>query len=324
MSMENIKYVNIKAAGAVGDGETDCSKYFDTDAEGFEINDGVYAIDAETIVRLTQMPVKGNGTVKYKDFKQYFTGRFTSTPFDGTIPVSKLHDELYTSMNLPHEAYNYVEEFCNPINMNAPEKDFLRCNAMGAICLTNGAEVDDDDMVTFCFGKSVMVVKYKNQPDWVYAQYEPFPVQEHYLYDLPWQHGDQHSRRIESKYIKDFWDHVEVTVPARELNHGLADGADQSVLHYWNKAYTLWDGGDNLEGVAVSFVVWVKDAKHSGKFNTAPSADFYGDVVRGGQVYEGRNYTLTDKPRVMVGHNVGNADYDRIMNVEKVSKMLGL
>lgn len=316
------RYTDIKALGAVGDGKVDCSTYFSDKSKGYIVNDGVYCVDNETANRLASADVVGNGVIKCKDFKLYYIGRFTSKPMDGTIPVSKLKDPLYTSMNLPHEAENIDVEKRNALNMNAASDKYQSCNAMGAICLTSGRTIGDDEYVTFCFGRAAMAVKTTDR-DWYLAQDEIYPVDERYIYDFPWLSGDDHHYRLGDECVRKYADHVEVTVKGSYFNHGVGTGAQQGVLHYWNRAYQIPGGGGNLLGMAVMFNIWVKDPQYSGKFNTAPSADFYG-TIESGQVYEGRNYTITDSPRAMVGHNVGNADYDEIMNSDKVQQLFGM
>lgn len=321
-STDSVKYFDVKGAGANGDGKSDCTKYFPKDAEGYLINDGVYAVDAETIVRLTTMPVKGNGSVKYKNFTVYFKGRFTSTEMDGVIPVSKLHDPIYTSMNLPHEAENFTENYVNALNMNAASDDFKYVNAMGGVCLNKGAKVPDNAQFTICFGKAQMAVKLKNK-DWFLAQDEAYPKYANNMYDLPWAAGEAHRDVIPESKIARFDDHIEVSVTGAQFNHGVGIGSEQALLHFWNSRWEIEGGGANLEGVAVAFTIWIKEPEYANQFNMAPSADFYGDV-RSGQVYEGRNYVIGSQPRVMVGHNVGNADYDRIMDSAKVQQLFGI
>ena len=316
------RYTDIKALGAVGNGKVDCSSYFADESKGYIVNDGVYCVDNETANRLASSDVVGNGIIKCKDFRLYYEGRFTSKPMDGTIPVSKLKDPIYTSMNLPHEAMNIDVEKINALNMNAASDKYQSCNAMGGICLSTGQTIGDDDYVTFCFGRAAMAVKTKDS-DWYLAQDEIYPVDERYIYDFPWMSGNDHRFRLGDEWVKKFDDHVEITVKGSYFNHGVGAGADQGVLHYWNRAYQIPGGGENLLGMAVMFNVWVKEPQYSGKFNTAPSADFYG-ANQNGQVYEGRNYTITDSKRAMVGHNVGNEDYERIMDSDKVQQLFGM
>lgn len=330
-------YIDVRRSGAV-EGEN-VSGFFPKDAKGFAINDGLYLVDAETLVRLTETPVCGNGRVKWYGFHTT-KSEISTSYFDGIIPVSKLHDPVYMSMNLPSEATTYMKYRINPSNMYSASPDFRKVLSIGAIYKAEDAVIDDDEEITVCLGKINVILRTKDSDGWFKENEQPFPSKPNHIYYLPWRlewdrvdaKGNEipeDERRpvkpgsITEDRLKEFNDHIEIKLYGRDFT-GRASGDDRvegSVLHFWGKN-ALFEDGSNILGVVISYEAWLKEESASGKVAAAIGADWRTGENKIRQAFSGYNHRLTSKRRTVIGHNVGNDIYDEIMEPEKIRELI--
>ena len=314
-------YIDVKASGAKSSSSRDNSKFFPEGAKGYIVNDGVYPVDADTLRRLTVSNVVGNGSVKWKS---YVSPSSTGTPNTGIIPVAKLKDPLYVTMNMPNEAHAYIELHPNAENMNKVEPNFAQANSIAAVIKNSDKELPDDAEVTLCFGRMTLIECTKSN-GWQMIQDEPRPVRSHTMYSLPWRQGDGMYKEIPPECIKYFDDHTEVTLPGSAFN-ATGDYAGSSVtercLHYFNSGVDIV--ADDAVAFASSTVVWVKQKEYEDYFLYSAGVDQYTTDKKIRQAFNGMYTLIKSTPRIAFGHSVGTADYDKYMDSEKVSQMLGL
>ncbi len=304
----------------------DVSEYFDPDAKGYAIYDGTYMVDAETLRRLTEVPVVGDGEVIWTYFK--IIGN-NPDPFMGYIPVEKLHDPVYMSMHLPSELQTYMFDRVNPSNMGAAHESFTKLMTIGAIYKEVDTILPDDAEITVCFGRTVLL-GCTEEEGWHVLSDLKSPSVPNSIYYLPWEL--EHTigvAKIPTDRIRICDDHVEVKLTGKMLNGKYSNKenvdlskAVGSVLHFWGKNAAV--DGSKMQGCVAGYVAWIKEPEYVGKVAAAVGADWRTAKGEVSQAFSGYNYKLTTEPRLIFGHNVGPIAYDDIMDTEKVQQLLGL
>lgn len=338
-------YVDVKASGGHSSASRDNSKYFPEKVNGktvtgYIVNDGVYPIDEETLYRVLKMKFKGNGAIKWRGFQKVTNN--CPHQFDGTIPVSKVNDELFVSMNLPNECSIEYDgsSYKNGRNMAPVTDKIYRINCISAISLVKGKTIADDAKVTICLSGMNMLFCTKDG-GWTVAQEEPYPKYTSTFYGLPWQEHGKWYYNINDSQIKRFDDHVEIEVTGADFNAtapdtGLSNIFKICTFHFFNSGVNLPCNDDNFVGVAGAFKAWIKEPELAGYFATSVGADLYGTTVGddgktivGGnadndaQLYTSPYVVLNDKPRDVVGHTIANDIYDQyVPDSDKILKML--
>ncbi len=301
----------------------DLSACFPADAKGYLIEGGPYLVDADTLRRITAVPCKGSGTVKWKEFREINT-MHNPDPFTGEVPVALLNDPVFMSMNLPSEAQTFMTTRVNPENMAYAISDRKRFLPIAAIYRNEETSIADTETFTVCLGRICILLKTKDK-DWYIGDERSFPDNPVDVFHLPWEAGTgTHKLPRENLNLAD--DHIEVTMTGADLNATAYrdKGAKGAVLHFWGSFAHA--EGSSVTGMASSYVAWIKEGKMAGKLVGAVGIDCYlssgsNDIK---QAYSGYNYLLDTSPRVIFGHTVGPRAYDTVMDTEKVQQLLGI
>ena len=319
-------YYNVDAAfKASGKSmNADVSSCFPADAKGYIINGGTasrpYLVDADTLFRLTEKPVIGTGYVKWIDYK---TGGFS-----GVIPISKLDDPVFLSMNMPGDVRTYYFNPGNGRNMEAVESRHTNLLSIGAIYRNEDDPPPDDMQITICF-RDIRLVLHTPEKGWFVADEQRVPSDGmvNHIYFLPWGHKPA-AYTLADKDVVQYADHTEVKLTGADLNGKKSTDTDAAVLHFWGKIKMFQDLGitwDQIDGILVSFYVWVKEPEAVGHLTATIGADLR-EVVGGStdQAFTGHNYMLTTDPTNVIGHNVVDKIYNTVMDSEKVQQLIGL
>ncbi len=319
--------------------DADASSLFLTEFEGEEvkgyyIEEGIYSVDAKTMHRLVKMPFKGDGAIKYLNFTPT-GGNRPEENFDGILYISRMDDPLYVFTCLPNEQSFYMQDRgrLNASVLYYPERKHDKIIPIGAAYVNNDLDVPDDTPITVCLGNMVCALKWKGE-DWKIAT-EGLPQKPSTLYYLPWTLenvlGTEKLDPSKVAVVEDeHGEHIEISLTMGELKHG--DSTDPRVegmtFHFWGEKQFYFlehdQKGSNLEGVAVSFEIWVKEPECSGYLTAAIGADLRDESNKIEQVFTGIGYAITSEPRVVFGHNVPPAVYDEIMQTELVQELLGI
>ena len=96
--------LEIKAKGG------DDSFYFEEmeGVKGYQINGGVYNLDAETLRRLVNVPVRGDARIRWIGYEDCgsWSGNLEQPEF---APANKINDPIFMSMFLPSERRCFLE-----------------------------------------------------------------------------------------------------------------------------------------------------------------------------------------------------------------------
>lgn len=329
------KYFDVSAAAAASPRRPDDSVFFpELDGfVGYYIEKGVYTVDADTMFRVIECPFKGDGSIKWVDFKPV---NWTNHPdqYNGVLPISKIHDVMYQQLCLPGDTEsgngrNQFEILPNHSGNLTP---------LCAVYLRDDKkeELPDDAQITLCFGEMKLAACLDDGKGWFLAldsvgpdKVHPGPEKLGDIIPLPWQLGDQdgiHAYNVGEENISWVDDHFEVKITgadikAKKFSDSRVTGA---VIHTWGAPLYYFDDQYSVVGVATNYKFWVKESEWSGFFIADTGADCRQDGEPCRQVFGTRMFTITDQPTNVFGHNVGPNRYDEIMDSEKVQELLGM
>ena len=327
--IEGVKYFDVKAAAkATGTLKNKADPLFPENAEGYYIENGTYIVSADVMRRIIKKPFAGDGAIRWEG---YNAGSFGGNEdiFDGDLPVSKIGDPLYELMCLPNEQGSYMETTINRSNAASlyPITDeYYNALPIGAVYVNPEKKLPDDAQVTLCFGNIVLLARTKDSDGWFLASETLCkPIN---IYPLPWTLENDakpvQNIRMAPELATEVDGHYELKLTGADLN-GTAfkdERVESSVLHFWGKFYEYEKGSDVL-GVVAAYTVWVKEPEWAGYLTADVGVDIRGEN-RAEQAFTAINFTITDQPRVMYGHNVGPKAYDTVMDSPKVCEMIGL
>lgn len=316
-----VENIRLNLGLGVMDDHTRC---FPEDAKGYivEGSSRPYQLDADALRRVVASPCKGRGSLLWRDFNAY-AGNGNPEQFDGVIPVSKLNDPIFLSMCMPSEGVTVRAERVNAQNMAYYPADANRVLAIGAIYPNTKAEIDDSETFTICLGRISLVAK--DEDGWFLGDDRPFPTSPDRLYYLPWELERKLGVAVvPAERVLKTDDHVEVTLTGADFNggDGRAKGADGACLHFWGSFVHI--SGPEAKGIVSAYRVWVKEEAAVGKLVATVAADWYTPAGKIMQAYVGYNRLVRTEPQTLIGHTVGPARYDEVMDTATVQKLLGL
>ncbi|MCR4689756.1 MAG: hypothetical protein K5739_00205 [Lachnospiraceae bacterium] len=261
--------------------------------EVVEEDTGVILLDQDQILAAKPEDYKPDDVLRWN--KYWRSGR---DAWDGTIPVSKLSDPVYCSMNLPSEIRKDTmdEQWWDNAHMIGDVYDLetQKILSIGAIYKRAGAELPEHFSVYLSNMK--MFVYSISQKCWLMIDDQPYPAGI-YSYTLPWKG----STATEIKTITYTDDYAKIDLTPEDL--------DNKVVHFWGRCSFL-DKEDYLY-YASAYTFWV-DEEAAGKVGATGGIDSKvasGDrtVVQlyGTRVYRGETY-----PRAVWGHTIPNYKYD--------------
>ena len=308
----------------------DDSKLFKEGVMGYEINDGVYYVDAETMIRISNTPCRGNGSVILKGWYDLSVGWGDHPDQFKDASASKINDAVYMSMYLPSEGRCFLNTQDRGFNTFPANNKYVNVCSIGAIYKNYDYELPDDASFTICISNATLLLCTKEK-GWFVAEKLTYPDMPGCLYYLPWQLERELGVFAVEDRITYFDDHVEFKLKGSDLNAVEAKNVDsrvlECVLHFWGsqiKFENLGIKGSDISGVVSSFDVWVKEPEYANYFVIGVGADWRTSTGAINQVFESRKYTLTSEPKTTFAHSVSPSVYDEIMDTEFVKNALGL
>lgn len=319
--IDGIKYYDVKASGAY-EGIEDHSEYFPEEAEGYYLDELTFLVDEETFRMICQKPCTGTGAIKWKDFDSTISWDGNDW-FDGILPADKVSDPMYRYICVPSERSTIMNRI-NASNMSYGESRFTNLMAIAAVYPDSTKQLPDDAEFTLCFGRVGLILN-TEEKGWHIAKEFRYPLELNRLYYLPWElESVLGTYKLPQDRIKFKKDVVEVKLTGADLNgaHGRDKGAIGNVLHFWGQGVKL-DGG-KVRALATCFTIWIKEPEWADYLSVAVAADWRDSNGKVYQAFASHNYAVTTEPRVMYGHTVGPQNYDKLMDSEKLQKLLGL
>ncbi len=319
-------WLDVYFNGAYGNGVTDDTRFFQSDkpiAGYYFSKNKNCVVDAETLRRLVVSPVMGEGTVAWKGFTNKNGGQ-NPDPFNGKIPIPKLHDPFYLAMCMPSEGSTSMNRY-NPGNLYPWEAKYRKVLAIGAIYRNTDYELPDDATITVCLGK-ISLILYTKEKGWFIGNQMATPAKPTTIYYLPWSlEKTVGTMKLADDRYKVVDGHAEITLTGWDLNGANArdKGATGSVLHYWGSNYMIPEG-EEIEAVIAAYEVWIKEPEYEGKVVATIGADWRDASNTISQVFSGYNFAATTEKKLVIGHNLGPKRYDELMDADKVMELLGM
>ncbi len=295
--------------------------------KGYEVNGGVYQVDAETIRRLVNVPVRGDGRFKWIGFEDCgsWSGNLEQPEF---APADKINDPVYMSMFLPSEGTCFLETRKNPSFLDVAEDKWVNAVTIGAVYKNMEKELPDDAEFTICISDVNLLLRTKASNGWFLASGVKSPTVYNELYYLPWQLSSKLGTYPLQNRVKKYSDRVEIKLKGSDLNatrgKKVAPEVEQCVFHFWGDMYNFNCKGSEVLGLVTSFKIWVKEPEWADYLVVGIGADWRdakGNIL---QAYAGYKHTVTAEPKLVFGHNVEPSRYDEVMDSERVQKLLGI
>ena len=181
---------------------SDVSSCFPETADGYLINGGTaekpYLVNAATLARLTKVSVSGSGYVKWVGFNKSINNSVNPDPFDGAVPVAKLHDPIFMSTALPSEANTYMTRRINASNLYPVSVTtagaHTEAHLIGAVYRNEDNKPKDTDAVTICISDfrllyhSTKTGGWFTKTGWFAAESTAVPTLDkvNHMFYLPW------------------------------------------------------------------------------------------------------------------------------------------
>lgn len=223
--LTNNDYVNIRQLGAKGDGVSDDSSYLSDSNKEYSLNKGVFILDKNSILNNLNN-LHGTGSFKFKDYNYREN--------DGIIPIDKIEDEIFTSMNLPSNGHTYMVGRING-NIIDPKITSTDKNLHGIGAVYNNLDENLPDEFNLWLGK-IKVLGYRNSTkSWEILKDDLLP-KDIRLYRLPWPDNISH----EVKYVFDESKKMyKIHLTKEDFAPNPDEEADGYVIHFWGNDYYL-------------------------------------------------------------------------------------
>lgn len=308
----------------------DDSKLFKEGVAGYEINDGVYYVDAETMLRVVNTPCRGNGSIMLVDWQDLSKTWGDHPDQFKAAAADKLDDEIYMAMYLPSEGWCFQRQQDRGYNGFPANDKYANVCSIGAIYKNYDYELPDNATFTICISNPTLLLCTEER-GWFVADKLKYPQMSDCMYYLPWQlEGELGTFPLLSRFTYTD-DRVEIKLKGSDFNATTAKRVDERVLecvlHFWGNQIKFEDlgvKGSEILGVVASFDVWVKEPEYANYFVIGVGADWRTSNGTINQAFESLKYTLTNEPKTAFAHNVSPSVYDEIMDAEFVKKELGL
>ncbi|MCR4689755.1 MAG: hypothetical protein K5739_00200 [Lachnospiraceae bacterium] len=260
------------------------------------------AEEPENLVKLSREQMLNAKAEDYAEDAVLYWEEFQKNKLDGCdghIPVSKLSDPVYCSMNLPSESMCDFTRKAKRDNghLNAVVKSDAEARLLswGGIYLTEGETLPEHFSVYL--GTIKLFAYSKKQKCWRLIDDQPYPSGIA-LYELPWTtHKNKECGHVE---YTDTYAKVDLT----------AEDLANNCLHFWGIPTRLDREDDLYYAEALTF--WT-DASVAGKLTATSGLDTKKSAGSNtvGELIFSRGIASSNDAKVVWGHTIPNAEYDK-------------
>lgn len=276
-----------------------------------------YSTTEETeVLELTREEILSSQTSDFSEGMQVKWDGYrqrTLSVHDGIIPITKLSEPIYLSMNLPSETRS--DDMINGGRDNGYITSKMQPNhsiiqGIGSIYKTSGEALPES--FTLCLGKIKTFAYMKSVDNWVMVDEQAYPTGV-YLYKLPWT--EHASKKCEN--IQKYDDHIEISLTAEEF--------ESYVLHFWGKMTPV--NRDDILYVACAYDFWIKETGYDGRFTATigiDAKDSKGSQASIKQLFTGRGLSVTSERRTHWGQTIPNDEYKTIRDGMVLTILYGM
>ena len=323
-------FLDVQAASKVfkPKGNNDSHLFVETEGiKGYEINGGIYWVDADTMRRLVNVPCRGDGKLKWRGFLDCGSWS-TANEQPEFAPANLINDPIYMSMVLPSERACFMESRVNPSFLDVASDKWINVMTIGAVYKNSAVEIPDDAEITLCISDINLAVRTTKSNGWYEAINLKVPTVYNHLYYLPWTLEKQLGSYEIFDRVTEYDDHVEIKLYGYDFNateaKKVSNEVQQCVYHFWGKKHYFDCKGSEVLGVACSFKIWVKEPEAAEYLVVGIGADWRDEAEKPLQVFAGYKHAVTNEPTVVIGHNVEPSHYEEVMDSQKVQEILGI
>lgn len=219
--------------------------------------------------------------------------------YDGKIPVSKLNDQVYCSMNLPSESnWEFMHKSWRDNGHfydDAKGENCVKILSIGALYAAEDEQLPENFSV---YLSNIKLFAYsKTQKCWLVLDNQQY-TRGLRLYDSMWRNNQSVNIDDRITYEEDY---VKVDLTAEDLS--------EHVLHFWG--YPSYYLKDDFIYYASAFTFWVDEAA-AGKITATNGIDTKDSSgVTATQLFSSRGYAGATYPKVVWGHTIPNEEYDK-------------
>lgn len=269
------------------------STSFSSIAANNETNSSI-SLKRNDILNIDTSSYTTSSSFRWTYFKETLDGRH-----DGNIPISKISDPVFCSMNLPSESRSDYMIKCQRDNAQMIGKsnnpNASKLVSIGAIYQTSGEQLPANFSVYF--GKIDLFAYSKSHENWIKIDTQPYPC-DFYIYSIPWT--AEKARHCQN--VTKAGTYAKVDLQASDL--------DSSVVHFWGKKVDM--NKDDYVYYAAAYDFWV-DQSAASKITAMGGIDLKGStgtttIV---QLFSTRGLSGATTRKTQWGHDVPNSEYDK-------------
>lgn len=291
--------INIKQLGAKGDNISDDSDFFQEDNVLYSLDRGTFLLNKDTILNNLNN-IFGTGSIKFNNYNY--------NQNSGIIPINKINDEIFLSMNLPSDGITYMTNRING-NLLEPNLSSTDTNLHGIGAIYKNVNENLPNEFYIYIGKiTVFAFRYSTKT-WEILKENILPTTIR-RYKLPWTGNgsydinyvyDENKKMYKIKMTKD------------DFNPNEDDNADGYVLHFWGNEYFFKDNDLN-DIIHLACCCECSAETLSGEDITNKLLGVSGiDIINSSgtkQAGYSRNTALNNYITNLIFHTVNNNDYD--------------
>lgn len=300
--------INVKQIGARGNNTNDDSSYFNKQTSFLNIPNGNYLLDKDTILPLKNKSCVGNGNVKFINYN--------ANNNNGLIPIDKLDDEIYLSMNMPSDGITYMADRINGNFLNSISSNVKSIRSIGAIYKNTNENLPED--IYIYLGKMKLFGYNKVLKKWVILAESSVP-RDVKLYALPWDSSNTKdvSREYENGLLK-------IKLKASDFTN-TDTNVDGWVLHFWGFEYTFNSSDyNNIENIISCFECKAESPSGeniTNKLLSVSAVDLIYNDNSINQLNYSKNYSINRELTKNWSHNILNDNYNTYVNKDEIEKI---
>ena len=309
----NVGYINVKQLGAVGDGVSDDSEYFQSDALGFIVNDGTFALSKEKFGEVIQKPIVGNGKLALTGWSESGIPTASVGLLKNELPIDKLYNKLYCSNHLPADDSTVMGRPYGRISFRSNvvyDYPVSRALPIAAVYPTL-VQTISTETVSVKIGKLCLFAYSKIKKCWVKLSSYYVRTTDHVkVYNIVNGAWDGTYTEPESVIFDYETNQATVVVSKNNLLNGC--------IHFWGEFADI-DPEEYTNFIHI-FTISIDD-DNINQCVVANAVDLYTTKNTIHQAYYSRNVFLTNAKQLCVGHCIPDDEFDITTDEEEIYKM---
>lgn len=270
----------------------------DISKSDFLIIDDILSCSKDEFLSLRNKKVTGDGEVCFSDWGE------EKGVIGSHAKVEYINNKIYMSMKYPSDTVSPYLAGKTHASANSCKLGYNHAIGIAALYCPDTTELPDEFNVYFGKMNTYFLSKDKNA-NWTKHEEYNYPPQI-YRYALPWQENKAYSV---SDRLTEYEDYCVLRCTKEDLTDG--------VIHFYgdsSKEINL----SNIEAMVCIYEVWTDEPFITNKVFCAIGIDqrHKGTSDPVVQLFSGRNWFIKTNRTVVIGHNISDATYDKLVCTE--------